>query len=78
MPIRPYLQSTNSFSPEMVAVMGEAFKEVCRSLAIGSSEETRREIVARLIITLADADAQADALTICDRAVRILDGAASP
>jgi len=76
MAIQTYLGSENSFSPEMVAAMGEAFKGTCQLLGIGSSEEKRRETVARLILTLAGADAEADALILRNSAVRILDGVA--
>jgi hypothetical protein len=74
MPIRKYLGPRNTFSPEMVEMMGEAFRETCDSLNISVEDPTRRERVAQLIVTLTEADGDADPLALRDRAVRILNG----
>lgn len=74
MPIRVYLDPNIYFRPDTVKAMGEAFEAVCVFMAIDPSEPKRREMVARLIITLARADNQAGALALRDRAVKLLSG----
>jgi hypothetical protein len=61
----------------MVEMMAEAFRETCDSLKIGAEDSTRRERIARLIVTLTEANGEADPLELRDRAVRILNGLAA-
>lgn len=63
---------TNSFPPERVKAMGAAFDAACSFMAIGSNEAMRREVIGRLIITLARAGGDADAIYLRDRAVKLL------
>jgi hypothetical protein len=56
--------------------MGDAFDGTFEFLKIGLTEEARRQSVAQLIVTLATADHEADALMLRDSAVKILGGIA--
>jgi hypothetical protein len=56
--------------------MGEAFEAACAFMAIDVNEPKRREVVARLIITLARADHEADASVLRDRAIKLLNSTA--
>jgi len=53
MPIRPYLQS-RVFEPETVAAMGAAFEKACRKLGLARTHDAATEIVAKVIIELAE------------------------
>jgi hypothetical protein len=74
MPVRADLDPNHYFPPHTVKAMGEAFEAVCQFMAIGVNELRRREVVARLIVTLARADDQADAAAMRDRAIKLLSG----
>ena len=63
---------SKSFPPKTVRAMGEAFDAACSFMALGSNEPMRRQVIARLILTLARADGEADALALRDRAVKLL------
>jgi hypothetical protein len=54
MPIRPYLQS-RVFEPETVEAMGIAFEKACGKLGLAHTHDAATEIVAKVIIALADA-----------------------
>jgi hypothetical protein len=54
--------------------MGEAFEAACTFMAIDINEPKRREMVARLIITLARADNEADASALRNSAIKLLSG----
>ncbi len=53
MPIRPYLQS-RVFEPEIVDAMGAAFEKACRRLRLSPTHDPATEMVAKLIIGLAE------------------------
>ena len=53
MSIRPYLQS-RVFEPEAVAAMGIAFEKACRTLGLVHTHDAATEIVAKVIIELAE------------------------
>ena len=73
MPIEAYLPTSGaSFGPESVANMGKALEGAVDILGIGSSDETKREAVARFIIKLAEIDGGAASLR--DKAVMALGG----
>jgi hypothetical protein len=72
MPVRAYLDPNHYFPPSSVKAMGEAFETVCALMAIDEDDLKRREMVARLIITLARADDQADASGLRVRAIKLL------
>ena len=74
MPVRAYLDPNHCFRPDAVKAMGEAFEAACAFMAIDVNEPKRREVVARLIITLARADNEADASVLRDRAIKLLSG----
>ena len=52
MAIYRLLQNT-AFGPEHIAVMTEAFEDVCRELGLAEREDPLRDIVARAIIDCA-------------------------
>ena len=54
MPIRPYLQS-RVFGPETVEAMGVAFEKACQKLGLARTHDAATEIVAKVIIALAEA-----------------------
>ena len=76
MPVRAYLDPNHCFRPDAVKAMGEAFEAACAFMAIDVNEPKRREVVARLIITLARADHEADASVLRDRAIKLLNSTA--
>ncbi len=53
MPIRPYLQS-RVFEPEIVEAMGVAFEKACRTLRLSHTHDPATEMVAKLIVGLAE------------------------
>jgi hypothetical protein len=53
MPIRPYLQS-RVFEPETVEAMGVAFERACQKLGLARTHDAATEIVAKVIIELAE------------------------
>jgi len=53
MPIRPYLQS-RVFGPETVEAMGVAFEKACQKLGLARTHDAATEIVAKVIIELAE------------------------
>ena len=52
MPIRSYVQE-GAFGPEMVAAMGAAFQDVCKTMEASGRSDLARETIAAKIIELA-------------------------
>lgn len=52
MPIRSYVKE-GAFGPEMVAAMGAAFQDVCKTIEASGRSELTRETIAAKIIELA-------------------------
>jgi hypothetical protein len=75
MPIHAYLDPEHYFAPNTVKAMGEAFEAACAFVNMEANEPKRREVIARLIITLARADNKADASALRDRAIKLLSDA---
>ena len=74
MSVHAYLGSDHYFQPDTVKAMGEAFEAACAFLAIDANEPKRREVVARLIVTLARADHEVDGSALRDWAIKLLSG----
>ncbi len=53
MPIRSYLES-RVFEPETVEAMAVAFDKACRKFRLARTQDAATEIVAKVIIDLAD------------------------
>ena len=53
MPIRPHLQS-QVFEPEAVHAMSIAFEKACETLGLSHTQDAATEIVAKVIIALAE------------------------
>ena len=75
MPIRRYMQEGTVFSPQALSAMSQALIVTVEILGIGSDEAKRRD-VARFLIRLMQEDGSLDAITLRDRAVAALGGAA--
>lgn len=71
MAIERYIERA-AFMPEEVSVMGEAFEGVLKALNIGSSEVSRKETVAQMIVRLAQADSSLNAARLRDYAIEAL------
>ena len=52
--------------------MGQAFEGVLKALHIGSSEVSRKEAVAQMIVRLAQADSSLNATSLRDYAIEAL------
>ena len=53
MPIGPYLES-RVFEPETLEAMGMALEKACRKLRLAPTQDAATEIVAKVIIELAE------------------------
>jgi propanediol dehydratase large subunit len=51
-PIRPFIRDI-AFGPEVISVMGTAFEDVCKALAVSGRSDVTKELIATKIIELA-------------------------
>jgi hypothetical protein len=73
MPIRRYV-GFQTFTPEALKLMSEAFTGACQALGVGADDEAKRNTIARVVIELARADTEISADALCDKTVKILAG----
>ena len=64
--IHPYIEKQNSFEPEALRVMSQAFQDACNALRVLAVDERGREIIATRVIDLA-ASGVIDAKALRDR-----------